>query len=182
MVILKTGFKVSDAMTEQPVTISSNLTLKEAASLMAKKHVGSLIIKEKGKVQGIMTEKDMVRKGIAKGKDPVKTKVKEVMNPKFNTIDPDADIFDALKVMRDLNIRHLPVVRGKEMIGLLTLKDILKIEPDLFDLLVDKFELREEERKPIYNIGEKEGICNTCGEYAQKLYSKDGVMICKKCK
>lgn len=182
MVILKTGFKVSDAMTEQPVTISQDLTLKESAQLMAKKHIGALIIKEKGKVLGIMTEKDMVRQAIAKGKNPVKTKAKEIMNTKVNTIEPDKDIFEALKIMRDLNIRHLPVVQDKKMVGLLTLKDILKIQPDLFDLMVEKFELREEERKPIYNIGEKEGLCNTCGEYTEKLYNKDGALVCKNCR
>ena len=169
-------------MTEQPITVSPDLTLKESAQLMAKKHVGALIIREKRKVVGIMTEKDMVRQAVAKGKDPVKTKIKEIMNIQVNTIEPDKDIFEALKIMRDLNIRHLPVVQDKKMVGLLTLKDILKIEPELFDLLVEKFELREEERKPIYNIGEKEGLCNTCGEYAEKLYNKDGALICKKCK
>lgn len=179
---MKTGIKVSDAMTEQPITISPDLTLKKSAQLMAKKHIGALIIKKNHKVLGIITEKDMVRKGIAKGKDSVKTKVKEIMNTKVNTIEPDKDIFDALKVMNDLNIRHLPVVQGKDMVGLLTLKDILKIQPDLFDLLVERFELREEERKPIYNVREKEGICQTCGEYAEKLYPKEGVMVCKSCK
>ncbi len=178
---MKTGFKVSDAMTEQPITISPSLTLKEAALLMKKKHVGALIIKKKKKVLGIMTEQDMVRKAIAKGKGP-KTKVEDLMDPNITTIESHLDIFEALKVMRDLNIRHLPVVKGNNMVGLLTLKDVLKIQPDLFDLLVDKFELREEERKPIYNIGEKEGICNTCGEYAQKLYSKQGALICKSCR
>lgn len=179
---MKTNIKVSDAMTEQPITVSPDVSLKESALLMKKKHVGSLLIKEKKKVLGIMTEKDMVRKGIAYGKDPSKTKVKEVMNPKFATIEPHVDIFDALKTMRDLNIRHLPVMQDKKMVGLLTLKDILKIQPDLFDLLVERFELREEERKPIHNIGEKEGICQTCGEYSDKLYYKNGVVLCKKCR
>jgi len=169
-------------MTEQPITISKDLTLKEAALLMQKKHVGALIIKEKGKIMGIMTEKDMVRKAIAKGKDPSKTKTKEIMNTSVNKIQPDVDIFDALKKMSDLNIRHLPVVQDNKMIGLLTLKDILKIEPDLFDILVEKFELREEERKPICKIGEKEGLCNTCGEYTEKLYNKNGVLVCNKCR
>ena len=182
MVNIKTGFKVSDAMTQEPITISNSITLKEAAKLMKKKHVGALVIKERGKLRGIMTEKDMVRKGILYGKDPNKTKVREVMNPKFNVIQPDLDIFEALKIMRDFNIRHLPVTKKNKMVGLLTLKDILKIQPDLFDLLVEKFELREEERKPIFNIGEKEGICETCGKYADKLYSKEGALVCKNCK
>ena len=71
---------------------------------------------------------------------------------------------------------------GSKMLGLLTLKDILKIEPQLFDLLVEKFELKEEERKPINNIREKEGVCNLCGNYSESLTEKEGgVLSCKDC-
>ncbi|MBW2970751.1 CBS domain-containing protein [Candidatus Woesearchaeota archaeon] len=58
-------------------------------------------------------------------------------------------MYDSLVLMRDYNIRHLPVVHKKELVGYLTIKDILKIEPQLFELIVEKFELREEHRKPI---------------------------------
>ena len=90
-------------------------------------------------------------------------------------------MFEALIRMRDLNIRHLPVVDDKKLIGLLTLKDVLKIEPQLFELLVEKFELREEGRKPLNKREPNEGICQTCGEYAGELKTKDGVMVCSSC-
>ena len=83
--------------------------------------------------------------------------------------------------MKEKNIRHLPVVSDGKMVGLLTLKDILKIEPQLFDLLVDKFEVREEERKPINNLPEKEGVCQECGKYAEELLDKEGTLICPNC-
>ena len=83
--------------------------------------------------------------------------------------------------MRDMNIRHLPVTDGSKMLGLLTLKDILKIEPQLFDLLVEKFELREEARKPINNQTENEGICQTCGQYTDNLFEKDALLLCRSC-
>ena len=70
------------------------------------------------------------------------------------TIEGESDIYDALVIMRDENIRHLPVVNKGEMVGLLTLKDILKIQPALFELIVEKFELREEENKPVFESGE----------------------------
>lgn len=179
---MKTGFKVCDAMTENPITVSSGTSLQDCAKLMAEKHVGALLVKKKEDLQGIITEQDIVRRAVAKGIDAAKSKVAEYMETKMISISPEADIFDALLKMRELNIRHLPVIDGKKFLGLLTLKDILKIEPQLFDLLVEKFELREEERKPLNRQKASEGICQICGNYAEKVVAVDGVMMCENCK
>jgi len=179
---MKTGYKVIDAMTKKPIEVAPDITLQECSKLMSNNHVGSLIIKENEDLKGLITEQDIVRKAVAVGLDTEKTKVNEVMVKELTVIEPEKDIYDALVLMKKLNIRQLPVMENNNMVGLLTLKDILKIQPTLFDLLVEKFELREEERKPIFNIGEKEGVCETCGEYADKLYSKEGALICKSCK
>ena len=179
---MKTGISVADGMTTKPITVSPEITIQEAAMIMVEKHVGALLIKDKEQFVGIMTERDMLKKLIALGKHPQKTIVADVMNPRVHTIEPHIDIFDALQQMRELNIRHLPVVAGKKMVGLLTIKDILKIQPQLFDLLVDRIELREEERKPIWNIGEREGLCQSCGEYASVLHSREGTLVCNECR
>lgn len=179
---MKTGIKVVDAMTTRPVTVSPSMSIKKCAILMAEKHVAALLVKKKIQLVGILTEKDIVRKAVAKGKNVLNLKAKDLMYSESITTTPGIDIFDALSKMRDENIRHLPVLDGKKLIGLLTLKDILKIQPQLFELLVEKFQLREEERKPIFNIGEKEGICQLCGNYVEKLYSKQGSLTCKDCK
>jgi signal-transduction protein with cAMP-binding, CBS, and nucleotidyltransferase domain len=179
---MKTGYKVCDAMTKKPVTVEAGANLQECAKIMDSNHVGSLLIKKGAKAIGIISEQDIVRKVVARGMNPVKEKVEEVMEKNLITIAPDRDIFDALVVMRDTNIRHLPVVQKGQMVGLLTLKDILKIEPQLFELLVEKFEIREEARKPIHHPSEKEGICELCGEYSERLYKKNRSMVCEKCK
>jgi signal-transduction protein with cAMP-binding, CBS, and nucleotidyltransferase domain len=178
---MQTGYKVCDAMTEKPVTIGKNISLVDCANMMKENHVGAMIVNEKEE-SFILTEQDIVRKAVAAGLDPKKTKVSDIMTKMEYTVEPQQDIFDALVIMRDFNIRHLPVMDGKNMIGLLTLKDILKIEPQLFDLMVAKFELREEERKPIkMKPREKEGVCNLCGNYAEVLMEKDGVLVCEEC-
>ncbi|MCK4521114.1 MAG: CBS domain-containing protein [Nanoarchaeota archaeon] len=178
---MKTGYKVADAMTTKPVTVSPDTTLMECGKIMEEKHVGALIVKDNENI-GIITEQDIVRKAVAKGLSADKNKASDIMETSVRTIEPDADIFDALMKMKELNIRHLPVMQDNELIGLLTTKDILKIEPQLFDLLAEKIELKEEERKPINNdIKEKEGVCNLCGNYSENLREKDGVMVCEKC-
>ncbi|MBI2559074.1 CBS domain-containing protein [Candidatus Woesearchaeota archaeon] len=94
---------------------------------------------------------------------------------------PNDDIYDALIKMRDSNIRHLPVVENGKMVGLLTLKDVLKIEPSLFELLVEKFELREETRKPIDRVISREAICQGCGAYVENVTKVKGSLLCERC-
>jgi len=177
---MKTGYKVCDAMTEQPLMVDKNVSLVECSKIMADNRVGSLLINDKNKLF-IITEFDIVRKAVAQAMDMKKTKVADVMSRIEYVIEPEKDIFEALQMMKDFNLRHLPVVDKDQMVGLLTQKDILKIEPQLFDLLVDKIELREEERKPTKQAREKEGVCNICGNYAINLTEKDGVLVCDEC-
>ena len=178
---MKTGIKVIDTMTERPIFVSPEMTLQECSRIMADNHVGSLVIKEKSLLKGLITEQDIVRKAVALGLDTKEIDVGSIMVQKLTTIEPEKDIYDALVLMKKLNIRQLPVMKDGEMVGLLTLKDILKIEPQLFDLLVEKFELREESRKPINRIIASEGICEACGGYFEKINDLDGSLLCNSC-
>ena len=178
---MKTGYKVYDCMTTKPISVSSGASLQDCAKIMAKNHVGALVIKDSHKSAGLITEQDIVRKVIAKGINPVAKKVKDFMQRKLMTIKPNDDIYEALIKMRDSNIRHLPVVDNGKMVGLLTLKDILKIEPSLFELLVEKFELREEKRKPIDRVIQTEAICQGCGAYSEDIEKVKGSLLCERC-
>lgn len=179
---MKTGFLVGDAMTKKPITVSGTLTIEECARLMAERHVGSLLIVEGDKPAGIVTEQDFVRKVMARGKDAKHVKVSEIMATGLLTVAPDRDIYDAIVLMRDNNIRHLPVIHGKDMVGFLTLKDILKVEPQLFDLMVDRFELREESRKPIPEFNPTLGECDACGQFSKELRRDGNAMVCEHCR
>jgi signal-transduction protein with cAMP-binding, CBS, and nucleotidyltransferase domain len=174
---MKTGYKVCDAMTKKPVMVPADMSIQDCAAIMQKHNIGSLLIKQGSQLKGIITDEDIVRKVVAKGIDPKKTPVAEHMVKKLITISPEKDIFDALNLMMEEEIRQLPAIDGKNMVGLLTLNDILKIEPELFDLMVDKIDVKEEEHKPILN----DGICEECGKYAKKLITRKGVLLCKVC-
>ena len=147
---MKIGYKVCDAMTMKPIVVEPDTSIKECAKIMADNKVGSLIIKQNGKLLGIIKERDIVRTVVIENVNASKAKVKDYMVKKVITISPEVDIYDALLEMRDEDVRMLPVVDGKKLTGLLTVKDILKIEPQLFELLAEKLILKEEERKPIF--------------------------------
>lgn len=174
---MKTGFKVCDAMTKKPVVVSLDSSIEESAKIMNKHRVGSVLVKDGEKVAGIITDQDIVRKVIAKGILPKTSKVSKHMSKNLVTITPEKDIFEAVNIMANENVKQLPVMDGRKMIGLITQKDILKLEPELFDLLADKLEIKEEEQKPTGN----EGACQECGNYADRLIKRNGSLICKEC-
>lgn len=97
------------------------------------------------------------------------------MKRKVVTIKPSADIIEAMRIFRKKNVRRLPVVENGKLIGLLTSKDILKIDPGLFEMMAETMKIREEteklKRKGI-RAARKQGICESCGD--EDLLYKDG--------
>ncbi len=146
---MKTGYKAIDIMTTRPITAKPSITVKECADLMTKHAVGSIIIVEGKDLKGIVSKKDIVSKIVSMNKDASKTKVNEIMTPakKMVTISPGIDIYEAMILMKENDVKRLPVMDDGKLLGLITSKDILKIEPALFDLLVENIRLREEDRK-----------------------------------
>jgi len=165
---MKTGVTVHDCMTTKPVSVSETATLQQAAKLMADHRVGALLVKHGETATGIISEQDIVRHFVAKGINPLNKKVKDYKVKELITISPEADIYDALIKMRDQGIRHLPVMEGRILVGLLTQKDILKVEPQLFDILVEKYEIAEEDRKGKYI----ELISNGDGSAEESFFGK----------
>lgn len=152
----KTGYLVIDAMTTHPITVGPQDTLQDAARLMAEHDVGSLVVKERHALLGVLTEFDLVRKALANALDVKSRKVEELMTRDLVTVSPGMDVLDAIRLMRDAGVRHLPVMDEGNMVGFITLKDILKIQPQLFDIVVERLRLREEERKLLRFAGEEE--------------------------
>ena len=180
---MKTGIKVFDAMTTKPVTGKIDDTIITCAKTMKKFGVGSLLITDKKQVVGMITEKDFVCKVLAKGMNPNDTMAGDIMEKHLYTITPEADLYDAMVEMRNNEVRRLPVEENGKIIGLLTNKDILKIEPQLFELLAEKMSIREENSKPIMDFGKyEEGLCESCGNWSYRLKDVDGSKHCPDCR
>lgn len=183
---MKTGIKVGDIMTRDFVSASPDISIIDCAKLMVKKRVGSLIIQEKGKIQGIITEGDIIYALTKKPRDLHKIKCKELARKKLVTIRPSADLEEAMQKMNQTKYRWLPVLVESKVVGFLTLKDILRIQPDLFESLAEGMQIKEESEK-LKRIKEskkgkgfKEGVCNECGEYGI-LYNVEGSFVCDNC-
>lgn len=183
---MKTGVKVGDVMTKKFVAVTPDVSVRDCAKMMAKKNIGSLIVKQDQKLRGIVTEGD-VMKAVAKGLDVKKSKVAKIMTKHVIGIAPGKDLFDAFITMKKSKVRWLPVMADGNVIGLLTFNDIVKIQPDLFDIAVQNIKIAEEEEKfkRIRSVDEyrwvKEGPCQECGVY-DLLYKAGSRYLCAECR
>ena len=118
--------KVRELMTREPTTVEPDATLGEVATLMKQGDCGSIPVVEGGRLVGIVTDRDIVIRGVAAGTDPKTERVSTIMSADPVTIGPDDDVTDAEKVMADRQIRRLPVVEGGKLIGIIVTAQIAR--------------------------------------------------------
>ncbi|MCS7126153.1 MAG: CBS domain-containing protein [Aigarchaeota archaeon] len=119
-------FTVKMFMSTNPLTIDEDADVVEAARRMALRGVGACFIERDGKVVGIITERDIVRRVVARGLDASKIKVSEIMSTPIIAVEPDATVEDALIVMAEKKIRRLAVIEENQLVGIVTISDLAK--------------------------------------------------------
>ena len=116
---------VKDIMTKDVVSIGVDNSVFEAAELMSSKRVGCLVIMDGEVPMGIVTERDIVRRVVAK-KLPLDTKVSEIMSTSLITVDPDASLKEAARLMSSNKIRRLPVLKQNRLVGIVVAADFVR--------------------------------------------------------
>ncbi|MFN4182667.1 MAG: CBS domain-containing protein [bacterium] len=120
--------KVSDVMTTQVVQIAPNASVLEAAQVMERENVGCLVVSEGGKLRGILTDRDIVIRAVAKSAHLSGLLVQDIMTHNVIAIQKDADVSFALDLMRQHSVRRLPVLGEKgEVIGILSVSDVARM-------------------------------------------------------
>ena len=127
--------KVGDVMVREVITVDENSTVKEAVDIMNEFQIGSLIVLGKGKAMGIVTERDFLRRVIAGAKDAENTKVREIMTVPLVVVEPSMDLEEAVKLVFQRKIKKLAVVDGKKLVGIVTLTDIARFQPQMIKML-----------------------------------------------
>lgn len=105
-------------------TLPSDATAQAAAELMAERQLGAVMVVERGRLLGIVTERDIVFRVVAKSRDAEKTALAQVMTPNPETLSPQDTASGALEKMQAGKYRHLPVLRGEEVCGIVSIRDI----------------------------------------------------------
>ena len=175
---------VGDVMTRNFVSIGPDSTLHQCAKEIVKNKVNALPITKDRKLIGIITSRDIIWAITKKSNlNLKKMKAIEIASKKVAVIKPSADIMQAIRKMRILNFRALPVIAEGKMIGLVTLKDILRIEPELYQDIGELAMIKEEERKlKEANVSwPLEGFCDNCGGF-NELLKVEGKLLCYDCR
>lgn len=183
---LRTRMLVKDVMSSPVVTTSEEVPCNTIAKLMNDNKLGCVIVSNKdGKPLGMITERDLVVRVLAKNLKPAAVKARDIMTSPLATIDPEATISDAARRMSRLDIRRLGVIYKGDLVGLISSKDIIGVMPEFIEIIQEKSRIEssgaaeetiETEETPL------SGYCDHCGVYSESLKEKNGQFLCEDCR
>ena len=128
-------YKVKEFMSKDVVSVTPETSVRKAAEVMAAEHVSSAVVCENKRLVGIITEKDLARKIVAKGVDADKALSKDIMTSELVTIEPEKSLYDAMLKLNKKKVTHLPVVKNNVLVGIISSMDILKVQPSYMEIL-----------------------------------------------
>lgn len=143
--------KISEIMTKAAVVDSADDTVADAARKMRENQTGSMLVMDGDRLLGILTERDILRV-VAEGKNPTEVPLKDAMTTDVITIDPSSRLKEAAAIMAEKWIRHLPVVQGERVVGIISQRDLTGVlaaalnEPEALHNLVESSQLVSERR------------------------------------
>ncbi len=178
---------ISDIMTREPMSVSPDTNLLECAKKMVRKKTGSLLLVEDKLLKGMITTQDILWAIVKKSKEDLsKIKASDISPRKIMAIKPEATLEEAVKKIKKFKFHRLPVVKNGEIIGLITLRDILNFYPELNTQFKEVESIREETEK-MKRLEEakerviiRDGVCEECGERGA-LYRVNGILACSSC-
>jgi CBS domain-containing protein len=110
--------------------VQPSQTVFEAARYMVDRNVGAVPVLEETTLVGIFSERDIMRRVVTEGRDPLTTRIGEVMSTDLRTVEPSATSEEAMCLMQTHSVRHLPVCEGRTLVGFLSLRDLLRCQFD----------------------------------------------------
>jgi len=108
-------------------SVDANQTVFEAARLMAEQNIGAVAVLREGRLAGIFSERDIVKRVVANGRIPGTTRVSEVMTANPRVVSPDESVDECLFIMREFGFRHLPICQDHQLMGLISLRYLLVV-------------------------------------------------------
>ena len=183
---LRTRMVVKDVMSSPVVTLDEDAPSNKVANLMADNALGCVIVTNKAlKPVGIITERDLVIRVLAKNLVPDAVKAKEIMTSPLVTIEPEAMINEAARRMSRLNIRRLGVAYKGNLVGLVSSKDILGVMPELIEIIQERTRIEGAAQAEETSEAEEtslSGYCDRCGVFSENLKDVDGQNLCEDCR
>ncbi|MDD1671769.1 MAG: CBS domain-containing protein [Methanomicrobiales archaeon] len=172
---IETRVSLREVMRYHPTTIDSKATVAKAAATMCHDEVGSCIVLQNNIPTGIITEQDINCKVVAKDIKPGSITVSEVMSTPLITISADKTVGDAGQMMVKHHVRRLPVVDGTQVVGIVTVRDILSVASEINEIMTELMAINREDLVEM-------GICDRCHTMSDDLRRIDNLMLCSTCR
>lgn len=170
---------VREAMSSPAITIGNEEGVTEVARLMEENNIGAVIVlDQEDRPVGIVTERDIVVRVVARGDSPRDVKVREVMSSPLITVDSETPLIDAMMLMSKLNIRRLGVTYKGSLAGVVTDRDILRIIPTIIEIVRERSKIQGGFSPGAPSLT---GICEKCGAYSMNLKEVEGMYLCEDC-
>jgi CBS domain-containing protein len=180
---LRTKMLVRDVMSSPVITMDENDASNLAAATMDKNDLGCVIVTNKaGKSIGIITERDLVVRVLAKNLKPDTVKAKEIMTTPLVTIEPESSISEAARRMNRLDVRRLGVIYRGDLVGIITSKDVLGVMPELIEIILERSRIEDASRTDETEEVPLSGYCDRCNIYSESLKERNGQNICDECR
>jgi CBS domain-containing protein len=174
--------KVRELMTESLVSVESEETVTEAGKLMSQRGISSVLVERQGEILGIITDRDIITRVVAKGLDATKVGVTQVMTSPLITIEDYASLDEAAKKMAEYSVRRLVVERAHQKVGIISESDMLRVDSELHFLIRERTKL-EAKMTPAEPQGlTLAGFCEECGNYSARLRKVDGQWLDDDCR
>jgi CBS domain-containing protein len=178
---MTTRVLVRDIMNSPVVSASPSDTVRDIAKKMKEEKIGSIVIMDKDKPVGIVTDWDIVSNGLSKDTKPSQIKAREVMKD-IHTIESEESITEAARQLRKHNIKRLGVIYKKRLVGIISSSDVIAVTPDLVDVVSEKAAIIRGELGIARPAGNVSGYCDECGEWSDLLQHDEGTFICEVCR
>jgi CBS domain-containing protein len=180
---LRTRMLVKDVMSSPVITVDENETVDKVAQFMEMHRLGCIIVTdEDGRPLGIITERDLVTRVLARNKLSSKLIAKDVMTSPLITISPDETLSNAAKHMSRLNVRRLGVVYKGDLVGVISSKDVLAITPELIETIQEQARIESGNMEETLESSPMAGYCDRCGQWSSRLKEVEGEFLCEDCR
>ena len=120
------GSTVRDVMTKNPVSLSSDSSVMEAAKAMSDHRIGTVVVMDDGKPCGIVTDRDITVRAVATGSDPSKTRLSDICSKSLAAVRPDQSVEDAIQVMKSHDVKRVVVMSDSRLEGIISLADLTR--------------------------------------------------------
>src|SRR5215210_5394008 len=176
---MTTRVLVRDIMNSPVISASTEASIKDIAIKMKEEKVGSIVIMDKERTLGIVTDWDIVSNAVVKDVKPSMLKSSDIMQ-QLHTIEGEEGVTEAARILRKHNIKRLGVVYKSKLVGIISASDVISVTPDLVDVISEKASLlRGEIGRGTGNVS---GYCDECGEWSDLLQFEGGSFTCEECR